>query len=73
MLALHAQRDSASDSVSKASARQNCFLQYGGKFYIFVVAFFVRSQKHNLISQLFEKLCQAIHLPPTRAEMDVLQ
>jgi|Laugresu1bdmlbsd_1035121.scaffolds.fasta_scaffold02722_2 hypothetical protein len=40
---------------------------------MFVIVFFVRSQKHNLISQLFEKLCQTQLLPPAQAEMDVLQ
>jgi hypothetical protein len=73
MLALHAQGDSASRGVRKPPVRQNCFLRYGDKFYIFVIVFFVRSQKHNLISQLFEKLCQTRHLPPERPEMDVLQ
>lgn len=73
MLALHEQGDSASRGVRKPPVRQNCFLRYGDKFYIFVIVFFVRSQKQNLIKQLFEKLCQTSHLPPARAKMDVLQ
>jgi hypothetical protein len=73
MLALHTQGDSALRSVSKPPVRQNGCLQYGDKFYNLIIAFLVRSQKHNLISYLLEKLCLKSHLPPQRAKLDALQ
>ena len=63
ILARHEHGDSASRSASKPPVRQNYFLQYGDKFYIFGVVFFVLSQNHNLIRRLLKNYARQLTSP----------